>query len=150
MKILDRYILIKFLTTFLFVVMIMAVIASVIDYTEKVDAFVEKQVPFAEIAGYFIDFVPHIIALLFPLFAFISTIYFTSKLAYKSEIIAILASGCTFVRFLRPYLIGAFILCGISLVANMFVIPIGNKNRIEFEDKYINSRSSVSDRNVHL
>jgi lipopolysaccharide export system permease protein len=138
MKKLDWYIIRKFFSTFFFAIMVLAVISCVIDYSEKVDNFVSKKAPFMEIANYYKDFIPHITALLFPLFLFIATIFFTSKIAYKSEIIAILSSGVSFQRFLRPYLIGGGFLCLVSLGANHWIIPIANKERIAFEDKYIN------------
>ena len=135
---LDYYIIGKFLSTFFFAIMILAVISCVIDYSEKVDNFVSKKVPTGEIVAYYLDFIPHITALLFPLFIFISTIFFTSKLAYKSEIIAILAGGVSFPRFMRPYMVGGGALCLLSLVANHWLIPVANKHRVAFEDKYIN------------
>lgn len=102
------------------------------------------------IFNYYKDFIPHITALLFPLFIFIATIFFTSQLAYKSEIIAILASGTSFQRFLRPYLLGGGFLCLISLIANHWIIPNANKERLAFEDRYIHNATVVSDKNVHL
>lgn len=147
---LDWYIIRKFLGVFVYAILILAVISCVIDYSEKVDDFVEKKAPLQAIMNYYKDFVPHITALLFPLFIFISTIFFTSKLAYKSEIIAILASGTSFNRFLRPYFIGGAFLCTISLIANHWIIPKANKERIAFEDRYIHNPTFVSDRNVHL
>jgi len=148
---LDFYIIRKFLSTFFFAIMILAVISCVIDYSEKVDNFVSKKVPTIEITEYYFDFVPHITALLFPLFIFISTIFFTSKLAYKSEIIAILAGGVSFPRFMRPYMVSAAILCSLSFVANHWLIPVANKNRVAFEDKYINENNYISaGDNIHL
>lgn len=150
MKKLDLYIIKKFLGTFFYAIMILAVIACVIDYTEKVEDFVKKNVSTAEILNYFSNFVPHITALLFPLFIFIATIFFTSKLAYKSEIIAILASGTSFQRMLRPYMIASAFLCLISLIANHYIVPAANKERIAFEDKYFHYNALSSDKNVHL
>ncbi|GAA4461701.1 LptF/LptG family permease [Nemorincola caseinilytica] len=138
MKKLDRYIVGKFLTTFFFAIMILAVISCVIDYSEKVDNIVSKKAPLGVVVNYYKNFVPHITALLFPLFIFIATIFFTSKMAYKSEIIAILSSGVSFRRFLRPYVIGGGFLCLVSLVANHWIIPVANKQRIDFENTYIN------------
>lgn len=128
----------------------MAVISCVIDYTEKMGDFGTKHVPWSEQLEYFKNFIPHIIALLFPLFIFIATIFFTSKIAYKSEIIAMLASGISYQRFLRPYLIGAIFLCSISFFANHWVVPAANKDRLAFEDKYLHYNALQSDRNVHL
>jgi lipopolysaccharide export system permease protein len=149
-KKIDWYIIKKFWGSFVFIIMIMAIIASVIDYTEKVKHFVSKKVPTLEILGYFQNFIPHIIALLFALFIFIATIYFTSKLAYKSEIIAILASGASFNRFLRPYFIGGWVICLIFMGLNHWVVPNSNKKRLAFERKYIHNKITYSDRNVHL
>jgi lipopolysaccharide export system permease protein len=150
-KKLDWYIIRKFLSTFFFAIMVLAVISCVIDYSEKVDNLVSKKAPLLTVMNYYKDFVPHITALLFPLFIFIATIFFTSKIAYKSEIIAILSSGVSFQRFLRPYLIGGGFLCIVSLIANHWIIPLANKERIAFEDKYINDENFkyVND-NLHL
>jgi lipopolysaccharide export system permease protein len=150
-KKLDWYIIKKFLSTFFFAIMVLAVISCVIDYSEKVDNIVSKKAPFWVVANYYKNFVPHITALLFPLFIFIATIFFTSKIAYKSEIIAILASGVSFQRFLRPYFIGGGFLCLVSLVANHWIIPNANKQRIAFEDKYINDANFMyASDNIHL
>lgn len=130
--------------------MILAVIACVIDYSQKVDYFVERHAPGGAIAFYFINFVPHITALLFPLFIFISTIFFTSKMAYKTEVIATLAAGVSFQRFLRPYVIGSIILGAISLVANHWIVPVANKNITEFHINYIWPKKISTDNNVHL
>ncbi len=148
---LDIYIIKKFVSTFLFAIMVLAVISCVIDYSEKVDNIVSKKAPMLVVLNYYKNFVPHITALLFPLFIFIATIFFTSKLAYKSEIIAILSSGVSYQRFIRPYLIGAAFLCTISLIANHWIIPLANKQRIAFEDKYINDDNFKSaGENMHL
>lgn len=147
---LDKYIIKKFLGTFFYAIMILAVIACVIDYSEKVEDFLKKQVPTRDILVYFSNFIPHITALLFPLFIFIATIFFTSKMAYKSEIIAILASGVSFQRMLRPFLIAGGLLCLLSLGANHYIVPAANKKRIAFEDKYLHYNPQSSDKNVHL
>ncbi len=150
-KKLDWYIIKKFLTTFFFAIMILVVISCVIDYSEKVDNIVQKKAPLMVVLNYYKNFIPHITALLFHLFIFIATIFFTSKMAYKSEIIAILSSGVSFQRFLRPYFIGASFLCIISLVANHWIIPLANKQRVAFEDKYINDANYIyPGENVHL
>lgn len=149
-KKIDWYIIRKFIGTFIYAILIMALIASVIDYSEKVKFFVSHKPPTRAIIGYFQDFIPHIIALLFSLFIFIATIFFTSKLAYKSEIIAILATGASFNRFLRPYFIGAGFICSIFLIANHWIVPRANKNRIDFENKYVHNAVTFSDHNVHL
>ncbi len=149
-KKIDWYIIKKFVGTFVYAILIMATIASVIDYTEKVKFFVERKVPTMAVVGYFQDFIPHIIALLFALFIFIATIFFTSKLAYKSEIIAILATGASFNRFLRPYFMAGLFICTFFLIANHWWVPNANKNRMAFEKKYTMQAVNYSDRNVHL
>ncbi len=150
MKKLDWYIAKKFVASFFFAIMILAVIACVIDYSEKVEDFVAHKAPALAILNYFKNFIPHISALLFPLFIFIATIFFTSKLAYKSEIIAILASGVSYQRFMRPYMIGGIFLCTLSLVANHWIVPAANKERLRFEDTYIHGTYHSSGRNPHL
>jgi len=151
LKKLDIYLIGKFFSTFFFSIMVLAIISCVIDYSEKVDNIVEKKVAMTTVLNYYKNFVPHITALLFPLFIFIATIFFTSKIAYKSEIIAILSAGVSFQRFLKPYVIGAALLCAVSLVANHWIIPNANKQRIAFEDKYINSGNfAYAADNMHL
>ncbi len=130
--------------------MILAIIACVIDYSQKVDDFVKNKAPLLAITFYFINFIPSIIALLYPLFIFIAAIFFTSKMAYRSEIIASLAAGISFRRFLFPYLLGGLILGGISLTANHWVVPMGNKNIHDFHVKYIWNQRIIADQNVHL
>jgi len=150
LKKLDWYIIRKFIGTFFFAIIILAVIACVIDYSEKASIFVKNKVPVLLIINYFKNFVPHISALLYPLFIFIATIFFTSKLAYKSEITAMLATGMSFNRFLRPYIIGAAFLGGLALLANHWLVPIANKDRLAFENKYVHEKITSSDKNVHL
>lgn len=150
MKKLDWYILKKFLGTFFYAIIIMAAISCVIDYSEKVDNFVKHKAPLPAILGYFKNFIPHIIALLYPLFIFIATIFFTSRLAYRSEIIAMLASGMSFTRYLRSYIIGAVFLGFTFLVFNHWLVPIANRDRLHFEDLYTHESVKYSDRNVHL
>lgn len=149
-KKLDSFILKKFLSTFFFAIMILAVIACVIDYSQKVDDLVKNHAPTGDILFYFLNFIPHIIALLFPLFIFIATIFFTSKMAYKTEIIAMLAAGVSFRRFLRPYVAGSIILGIISLIANHWIVPMANKNINEFQTLYIWNKKIASSSNLHL
>ena len=150
MKILDRYIFRKFVGTFIYAIGIMALISCVIDYSEKVADFVKNQAPVSAILFYYLTFIPHITALLFPLFIFIAAIFFTSRLAYRSEIIAMLATGMSFTRFLRPYVYGALFLGVISMGMNHFLIPMANKYRLKFEDRYYKNKVVSSDDNVHL
>lgn len=147
---LDKYILRNFLLTFLFLLIIFSAIAIVFDYTEKMKEFVLRKPSTLQVLGYFGNFLPYILALLFPIFIFVAVILFTSRLSNRSEIIAILNTGLSFRRFLRPYIIGAGIICIILLIANHFLIPRANKKRLEFEKKYVWERSYSKDDFVHL
>ncbi|MCZ2224970.1 MAG: LptF/LptG family permease [Chitinophagales bacterium] len=143
MKKLDLYILKKFFFTFFFSVFLFAIIAIVIDASEKADDFVQSKLSFQQIiTEYYFGFIPHIIALLFPLFVFIAVIFFTSKMASKSEIIAILASGINYNRWLRPYIIGGAILSLILWIANQQIIPKANVIHSNFLTKYVDRNSS--------
>lgn len=150
MKKIDWYITRKFLGTFFYAIVILAVIACVIDYAEKMDDFDAHKAPVLAKLNYYKNFIPHIIALLFPLFVFIATIFFTSKMAYRTEVIAILASGVSFQRYLRPYIISAIFLSTISFAANHWVVPSANRQRLDFEDKFVHGSYISADRNVHL
>jgi lipopolysaccharide export system permease protein len=143
MKKLDWYILKKFLSTFFFSIFLFTIIAVVIDISEKTDDFVKSKLGFFKITtDYYFGFIPHIVALLFPLFVFIAVIFFTSKMAGRSEIVAILASGTNYNRWLRPYFIGGMFLAIILWFANQYVIPKANVIRTSFEAKYIDANSS--------
>ena len=143
MKKLDWYILKKFLTTFFFCVFLFTVIAVVVDISEKTDDFVKSGLTTAQIFNqYYLGFIPYIDALLFPLFVLIAVIFFTSKMAGRSEIIAILASGTTYNRMLLPYWIGGGFLAVLLLFSLAFVIPKGNVKWKDFESRYIKVNST--------
>jgi lipopolysaccharide export system permease protein len=143
LKKLDWYILKKFLTTFFFCVFLFTVIAVVIDISEKTDDFVKSGLSTSQVfTQYYLGFIPFIDALLFPLFVLIAVIFFTSKMAGRSEIIAILASGTSYNRMLLPYWIGGGLLSLLLLYSLAFVIPIANVKKTNFETKYINVNSS--------
>ncbi|MEQ1624341.1 MAG: LptF/LptG family permease, partial [Sediminibacterium sp.] len=145
MKKIDWYILKKFLTTFFFAIFLFTVIAVVVDVSEKTDDFVKSQLGFVKIiTQYYYGFIPHIIALLFPLFVFIAVIFFTSKMAGKSEIIAILASGTSYARWLRPYWVGGILLAILLWFSNQYIVPKANQIRGTFEAKYIDGNSSYN------
>jgi lipopolysaccharide export system permease protein len=142
-KKIDWYILKKFISTTVFMVLVMSIIAVVIDASEKTDDFVKSGLSAYRImTEYYFGFVPFIISMIFPLMSFIAVIFFTSKMAGRSEIVAILAGGVPFNRFLRPYFIGAFILGGSFWVATQFFIPKANVLRGNFQATYIDSKSS--------
>jgi lipopolysaccharide export system permease protein len=143
MKILDRYIIKNFLITFVFTILALTVISVVIDSSEKADDFVKSGLTSSQIiTKYYIGFVPFIISMIFPLMVFIAVIYFTSKLAGRSEIVAILANGVRYRRFLRPYFIGGCLLGLLLWYSNMFVFPKGNGIRSDFQLRYIDNNSS--------
>ena len=128
MKKLDWYILKKFLAVFFFAIFLFAVIAVVIDASEKTDDFVKSGLSAGEvITHYYYGFIPHIIALLFPLFVFIAVIFFTSKMAGQTEIVAIIASGVSYNRWLRPYVLGGVLLGLFLWVSNQWIIPKAEK-----------------------
>jgi len=143
MKKLDWFILKKFLSTFFFGILLFTVIAIVIDLSEKTDNFVRSQLGFFNIVRlYYYGFIPYIIALLFPLFVFISVIFFTSKMAGNTEIIPILASGISYNRWLRPYYVGGTFLALILWLSNLYVIPKANQIRSSFEARYVDRDNS--------
>ncbi len=143
MKIIDRYIIKNFLITFVFTILTLTVISVVIDTSEKADDFVKSGLSTSEIINkYYIGFVPFIISMIFPLMVFIAVIYFTSKLAGRSEIVAILANGVRYRRFLRPYFMGGCLLGLLLWYSNMFVFPKGNAIKNEFQLRYIDGNSS--------
>jgi lipopolysaccharide export system permease protein len=146
----DKYIIKNFLSTFVFLLIAFSAISIVIDLTEKIKDFVSKRVPIGQILFYFANFLPFILALLFPIFIFVAVIFFTSKMANKSEIIAVLSNGMTFKRMLRPYIIGAGIICTVLLFANHFLIPKTNKNKLQFEEKYLWDQTYSKDDNFHM
>lgn len=142
MKLIDWYILKRYLATF-FVMLIMFIpIGIVIDVSEKVGRMLENHVPFKQVAIYYGDFTIYFANLLFPIFLFLSIIWFTSKLANNTEIIAILSSGISFNRFLRPYIIGASIISVLALLMGFFFLPRASKGFNDFRYTYL-SRKEV-------
>lgn len=145
MKKLDWYILKNFLTTFFFSIFLFLFITIVIDISEKTDDFVKSGLSFKQlIQQYYYGFIPHILALLFPLFVFIAVIFFTSKMASRSEIIAILASGTSYNRILRPFMLGGLILATTLWLADGYVIPKANGIFSAFQAKYVDGNSSYN------
>ena len=146
MKKLDLYIIKNFLVTFFFSIFLFTIIAVVVDISEHTDNFVQSGLSTGQIfMMYYIPFIPHIIALLFPLFVFIAVIFFTSKLAGRSEFIAILASGITYRRILLPYFIGGVLLATLLWVSNAYVIPRAEVKRLYFQVNYFENHSTYND-----
>jgi lipopolysaccharide export system permease protein len=137
MKIIDKYILKRYLVTFSVMILMFIPIGIVIDVSEKVNKMIENRVPFKEIALYYVDFTIYFANLLFPIFLFLSIIWFTSKLANNTEIIAILSSGISFQRFLKPYIIGAVIVSVFALVMGIFLVPKASEGFKNFRYMYL-------------
>lgn len=137
MNIIDKYILKKYLTTFVVMLLLFVPIGILIDVSEKVNFMIENKVPFIEIAIYYYHFTVYFASSLFPIFLFLSIIWFTSKLANDTEIIAILSSGISFKRFLRPYIMGASIISVFVLLMGFYVVPISSEGFNNFRYTYL-------------
>ncbi len=151
LKIIDYYIIKKFLGTFFFALMLIIGIAVVFDLSEKIDDFMTKGAPLKMIIfDYYLNFIPYFAVLFSSLFTFIAVIFFTSKMAYNTEIIAILNSGMSFRRLLYPYFISAFILAAFSFGLSNYIIPKANMKRFVFEEVYVrNNPYSFDKQDIH-
>lgn len=139
-KIIDRYIIRKFLGTFFFCLFLIITIAVVFDFAEKIDNFMEREAPArAIIFDYYMNYIPYFSTLFSPLFVFIAVIFFTSKMAANTEIIAILNSGMSFRRMMYPYFLASFVIAVFIFLMTNFVIPQANSKRMVFEDRYYRS-----------
>lgn len=148
--IIDKYIIKKFIGTYFFALLLIIGIVIIFDISEKIDDFVDKKAPLSAIIfNYYANFIPYFINMFSPLFVFITVIFFTSKLAANSEIIAILAGGISFKRLMYPYFISAAAIAVFSLLLNLFVIPPANRGRLAFEAKYIKGTYQNTNRNMH-
>ncbi len=150
MKKLDWYLIKKFLGTYFFTIALILAIAIVLDYNSKMEKFSTNEAPAWEICKYYLNYIPYFANLFSPLFVFVACIFFTSKIAGDSEIIAMLASGVSFIRLLRPYLISAGLLATLTFLLNSFVIPITSVDRIEFLNTYYKDKQIKSSLNNQL
>lgn len=149
-KRLDVYIIKKFLGTFFYSIGLIILIVIIFDLSEKIDNFIENDAPLNEIIfSYYLNFIPYFVNMFSSLFTFIAVIFFTSRMAAHTEIIAILSSGVSYARMARPYLISAFLLALLSFVLMNWVIPPANQDRLEFEEKYVDSRFVNRNRDIH-
>ncbi|RMA56250.1 LptF/LptG family permease [Ulvibacter antarcticus] len=137
LSILDRYILKKYLGTFGLLLLLFIPIGITVHLSEKIDKILENEVPLTEVIFYFLDFTIYFANLLFPLFLFLSVIWFTSKLATNTEVIAFLSSGVSYYRFLRPYMIGATIVCVGAFFMGTYLAPSASKGFNEFHYQYL-------------
>lgn len=149
MKILDGYILKRYLATFFVMLLLFIPIGITVNLAEKIGKILEKEVPFNEVAVFYLDFTIYFAHLLFPLFLFLSVIWFTSKLANNTEVIAFLSSGVSFARFLRPYMYGASIAAALALVLGLYLAPEASKGFNDFDYKYFKDGKSATD-NTHV
>ncbi|MCR4918530.1 MAG: LptF/LptG family permease [Prevotella sp.] len=148
---LDRYIITKFIGTYIYSIALIISISIVFDVNENLAKFAQYKAPLSEIVfDYYGNFMPYLANLFSALFVFIAVIFFTSKLAGNSEIIAMLASGTSFRRLLRPYMISAALIAALNFWLGSTVIPRGNVVRLNFESKYKNNRIKTSAQNVQL
>lgn len=151
MKRLDRYILFKFMGTFFLAVSMLMIIIIVFDLSENIDAFLKHNAPWQRVAvDHYLTSIPYFVNQFIHLFVFISVIFFTSKMANHSEVVAVLSNGVSFWRFLYPYLLGAFLLTLMSLYLGNFLIPDMNEIRRKFKDEYIEHLTKSAGRNVHI
>ena len=141
----DRYIIYKFLSTYIFLITIIVVIAVIFDYNEKIDKLTVSHAPMQKIIfDYYVNFIPYFANLFSPLFVFIAVIFFTSKLADNSEIIAMKSTGMSFRRLLRPYMVSAGIIALATFILGAYVIPQSNVSRVNFENRYIRKRGEIT------
>jgi len=149
-KIIDTYILRKFLGSVVLSITLLMTIVIVFDLSENIQRFMSKAIPLSEIiTGYYFNFIPYFINLFIPLFTFISVIWFTSNLSSHNEIISILDNGVSFYRFMYPYLVGAVIIMIISLVMSNFIIPHTNEKLNNFKYQHF-GRQAISNTYLHV
>ncbi|MCI7274520.1 LptF/LptG family permease [bacterium] len=141
----DRYIVYKFLSTYIFLITIIVVIAVIFDFNEKIDKLTQSHAPLQKIVfDYYVNFVPYFANLFSPLFVFIAVIFFTSKLADNSEIIAMKSTGMSFRRLLRPYMFSAALIALTTYLLGAYVIPQSNVARVNFENRYIKKKTDIT------
>jgi lipopolysaccharide export system permease protein len=151
LKLLDKYILKKFLTTYVFTVLILVSVILVIDFTEKNDDFIKHDVAISEILfDYYLNLIPYYANMLSPITVFIATVFVTAKMASHTEIVAILSGGVSFRRFLVPYVMGSSIIAAVIFALLGWVIPNANKESVAFQVKYVKSPFTYDSRNIHM
>lgn len=153
MNIIDRYIFKKYMTTFIFTVAIFIVVIVIFDISEKLDDFLKNKASFVNVLFqyYALGSVPFFLNMLTPLINFIAVIFFTSKMADQTEIVPILNGGMSFNRMLRPYMLGAFLIFAFSLISNLWLLPITNKVKVDFENVFVKpQRMSSSTTSTHM
>ena len=150
MKTIDWYILKKFLKAYVFVVAIIEAVVVIINITDQNENFIKHELSFGEIAGYYVNYVPYVASMISPITVFIAVVFITSQLAQHTEIIAMLSSGISFRRLMRPYFMGALIIASMSFYFGGWVIPNSNKERVAFELKYFKGPYTNTKRDMHI
>jgi len=152
LKKLDWYIIKKFLSTFFFTVLMITLLSVIIDFSDKVEDFIEEPVTIKQIlVDYYLNWILWINGLLFPLGVLIAVVFFTSRMAFNSEIISIFNAGISFRRLMVPYLVAGGFLAGLHLVGNHYIIPMANETHWDFQHTYIYKHSDKGkDSNIHL
>lgn len=150
MKLLDKYILKKFLVSFLFTLLLIVFIITVFDVTEHIDYFIKHNLSAGKVFRYYCSFLPYLTNLLTPITIFITTVFVTSRLAQRTEIIAILGGGIHFIRFLTPYFIGSAIIALCSFVLTGWVLADANKSRVAFETQYFDGPLRTQSKHIHV
>ena len=146
----DRYIAKKFISAFFLSLLLIIVVVIIFDLSEKIDYFVKNEAPLKAIVfDYYFNYLPYLVNMFASLFVFITVIFFTSRMAANSEIIAILSCGVSFHRMMVPYIASASLIALLSLGLNLYVIPKSNATRVEFESKYIKRHNTYNLQNIH-
>ena len=148
-KIIDRYIIRKFLGTYIFAIALLLAIVVMFDVNEKLDSFLKAPLK-ATVVDYFVNFLPYFANQFSPLFTFIAVIFFTSKLAGNNEIVAMLSTGMSFRRLLRPYLLSAFVIAAATWVLGAYIIPPANVKRINYTNTYVKNKRVDYGANIML
>ncbi|NMM49132.1 LptF/LptG family permease [Marinigracilibium pacificum] len=150
MKILDRYIFFKFIGAFSFTVLVLIPIIVIINLTDRIDDLIQHGVGVIETVLYYIDFSAYLMTYLMPIIVFISVVFVTARLASNTEIVAMLSSGMSYQRVMRPYFYGAIVLAIFNFVLVGWITPNSNKDRIDFEKAYFRGPDYNNDRNIHI
>ena len=141
---LDRYLIGNYLKTFAFTVLIFTMVATIVNFSEMVQKFIDNEVAWRDVAWeYYVWYIPYINAQLVPLYALISVVFFTSRLAGNAEILSMLNAGMSLGRIARPYLVAAAVIAGASLALNHLVVPYGNAHRLAFEREKLNREKDL-------
>lgn len=150
MKILDKLIIKDFLKTYFFVVLMLILVVLVLDFTEKNDAFIRNEVPAGKILKYMLNYGLYLNNLLTPITVFISVIFITSKMAERTEIVAILSSGMSFMRMMVPFLTASLMIAIVSFLLNGWVLPLATAGVSEFKMEYLEDATNVGQQNIHV